>query len=355
MLLVKQSTAFLLPALLIYVLGTPRRGALWHPASWPAYLLLAVAMAAVAAHALKFGNLALSATVGTIGTGDQRGLTLLGVDRWLLYPRTLIETWGPPLTVLSLLGAILPRRPHEDRLPLVFAWLACWYLAVTLMIAGPNAPRYTMYAMPALGLLAARPLLWLQERHRWRVAGMAILATALAWNVWRTHDRPRPHVSGYRSAADQIHATGTRGPLLFAGKHDGNFVFHLRQLDTDRRHVVLRADKILLSLAVHKYFGMQSHVSSTQDVEALIRRYGIEYVLVESPDVLELPEFALLDQLVRGATFDKVGSLPVHSGGGAVAPASIEIYRYRDFTPVKNAEIVIPLPHMGREIRFTPR
>lgn len=355
MLLIKQSTAFLLPALLIYVVWTPRRSVLWHPAAWPAYLLLAVAMAAVTVHALKFGSQGLEATVGTVGTGGERGLPLLGVDRWLLYPRTLLETWGLPLTVLSIVGALLPRRPHEDRLPLVFAWLACWYVAVTLMIAGPNAPRYTMYAMPALGLLAARPLLWLDEHQPWRVAGVAVLAAALAWNVWRTLEQPLPYVSGYRAAAEQIHATGTRAPLLFAGKHDGNFVFHLRRLDDERRHVVLRADKILLSLAVHKYFGMQSHVGSTEDIEALIRRYGIEYVLLESPDVLELPEFALLAQLVRGDGFEKVGNLPVRSGGGAVAPASIQIYRYRAFTPVENAEIVIPLPHMGREIRFRAR
>jgi hypothetical protein len=354
-LLVKQSAAFILPAMLAYVLWSPRRHVLWHRSAWPAYLLLIGAIAVVALHAIKFGSQGLEATVGTVGTGGERGLPLLSLDRWLLYPRTLLETWGLPLLLLSALGALIPRRSHEDRLPLVLAWVVCWYVAVTLMIAGPNAPRYTMYAMPALALLAARPLVLVEDRPKLRAAVIVVLVGALGWNVWRTVEQPVPNVSGYRQAAEQIHATGTRAPMLFAGKHDGNFIFHLRRLDAERRHVVLRADKILLSLAVHKYFGMQSHVGSTADIEALVRRYGIEYVLLESPDVLDLKEFALLGQLVRGPAFEQVASLAVRSGGGAVAPKAIEIYRYRGYVPVEGAEIVIPLPHMGREIRFTPR
>ncbi len=54
---VKQTVALLLPALLAYALISPRRVALWRVQALPAYLIVALAIALVALHALKFGNL----------------------------------------------------------------------------------------------------------------------------------------------------------------------------------------------------------------------------------------------------------------------------------------------------------
>jgi len=142
--------------------------------------------------------------------------------------------------------------------------------------------------------------------------------------------------------------------MLYAGKHDGNFIFHLRRLDSARQHVVLRADKILVSLAVHKYFGMQSHVRSLEEIRDMMARYGVQYVVLESPDILKLKEFGMLARLVQEPEFEKVKVFPVVASGGALGPERVEIYRYRDFQPGNASEIVIPLPHMGREIRFRP-
>jgi hypothetical protein len=116
--------------------------------------------------------------------------------------------------------------------------------------------------------------------------------------------------------------------------------------------VVLRADKLLVSLAVHKYFGMTSHVSGVDDIRALIRRYGIEYVVIERPDIVGVPEFEMLAGLLAQADFERVAEFPVHASGGAEAPERIVLHRYRDHVPAADAEIVIPLPHLGREIRF---
>ena len=54
------------------------------------------------------------------------------------------------------------------------------------------------------------------------------------------------------------------------------------------------------------------------------------------------------------SVFEKVKFVPVRSGGGVSAPDVVEIYRYRSFVHVEDVEIVIPLPHMGWEIRFKP-
>jgi uncharacterized membrane protein len=61
---VKQTVALLLPALALYGLWSSRRSALWRAQAIPAYALVILALAIVALHAVKFGNLGLAATVG---------------------------------------------------------------------------------------------------------------------------------------------------------------------------------------------------------------------------------------------------------------------------------------------------
>jgi hypothetical protein len=62
----------------------------------------------------------------------------------------------------------------------------------------------------------------------------------------------------------------------------------------------------------------------------------------------------MLGELVRGPLFERARVVPVRSVGGVTAPDVVEIYRYRNFTRVEDVEILIPLPHMGWEIRFKP-
>src|SRR5574337_89628 len=347
-LMIKQTAGFMLPALVLYGLATPSRAALWRRQAWAGVLITALAVAVVAIHAVKFGSEGLSASLGEVPKASGAASARWSVERWFFYPLTLWDTWGPYLTVLSVFGAMLPRRAGERCLPMIYAWVVCWYVAATLVLAGPNAARYTMYVFPALGLLAARPVFVLADRVGARTLAVVVVAVGAGINLWRTSIEPVPRLDGYRPVAEFVHATGTRAPILYAGKHDGNFIFDLRRVDVARQHVVLRADKILVSLAVHKYFGMQSHVQSLDDIRALIARDGVQSVVVESPDILGLKEFAMLARLVEEPDFEKVKVFPVAVSGGADAPNRVEVYRFRAYQPGTESEIVIPLPHMGR-------
>ena len=352
-LLVKQTVALILPALFIYGLWSPRRSAMWRWQAAPAYLFVLMAIAITAVHAVKFGGLGLAATVGDTRTELGLSASRLSLERWLLYPTVLVQTWGWPLLVMSGIGVLLPSKGNETRLPLLYAWLGCWYLAMTLVLGAPgNAPRYALYVLPVLAAFAARPIFLLRENAKIRAVVVVMLVAAIGFNVWRSIKQPVPYVNGYREAAEFVSEQHTKSPMLFAGKHDGSFIFHLRRLADKRNDVVLRADKVLVSLAVHKYFGMESHVNSLDDIRALIKRYGVEFIVIEQPDIVGVKEFGMLADLMQQPDFEKIKVMPVSSGGGAAAPERIEIYRYRDYQAMDDATIVIPLPHIGREIRF---
>jgi hypothetical protein len=352
-LLFKQTIALLMPAMFFYALWSPRRSALWDWRAAPAYVLVIAALAIMAIHTLKFGSQGLSATLGDVGSGAGVRASRFALQRWLVYPIALVHTWGWPLMILSAIGMSLPSKGRESGLPLLYAWLFWWYVPFTLLFGDPDgARRYTMYVFPVLAVFAARPLLFLRDHASMRVALSIVLLAVLFYRAWRSFEQPVPHVDGYREAAAYVHKLQTRSPLLFAGKYDGSFIFHLRQLNDKRDDVVLRADKVLVSIAVQKNFGVQSHVGGEDDIRALIKRYGIEFILVEQPDLVGVKEFGMLYALMQRPDFERVKVLPVTAGGGAMAPDRVEVFRYRDHKPADSATIVIPLPHMGREIRF---
>ncbi len=352
-LIFKQTVALLLPGLVSYALWTQRRTALWRWDALPAYLIVIATLAIVGLHAVKFGNLGLAATLGDSHVGVGGSAARLSVERWLLYPNSLVETWGWPLLALSIFGAVLPTRGNEPQLPLLYFWLACWYIMMTLLLgAAGNAPRYTLYVFPVLAVFAARPVFLLWHNAFLRNIAIAVVLFSIGFNTFRSFVQVVPHVDGYRDAAEFIHKESAKGPIIFAGKHDGSFIFHLRTLDNRRNEVILRADKILVSHAVHKFFGMPSHVQSLDDIHELIDRYGVEFVLVERPDLVGIKEFEMLNLLLQGPSFEKIRTQSIVSGGGAMAPERIEIYRYLDRKPAEDAMIVIPLPHLQREIRF---
>jgi len=139
---------------------------------------------------------------------------------------------------------------------------------------------------------------------------------------------------------------------LFAGRFDGNFIFHLRDMDTARQQVVLRGDKILVSMSVQKYFGMQSYVQNEADILKILDKYGVGLVVVENPDLVGLKEFDLLNNTLTKPQFRLLKEYPIDTTLAEASRVKIQIYQYLEQKPSKDGTIVIPLPHMGREIRL---
>lgn len=354
MLLLKQSTVFILPALLAYAAFSGRGRLLVRREALAAYVLVALALALLTVHALKFGIVGLGATLGQLHEDAGAATSRFSWARWLLYPEALLKTWGIPLTVLSVLGMFATfgsrRRPHDV---LIWCWLIAWYLMVTFLFGvKDNAARYTLYAMPPLALLACRGLVELPARrfvHNLALGGITLLVAWSGWQAWRS---PHPYVNGYQEAARRVMAQPHAGPILFAGRFDGNFIFHLRNMDPSRQQVVLRGDKILLSMSVHKYFGMQSYAQNEDDILKILDKYGIGLVVVENPDLVGLKEFGLLNAALEKPLFRLLQELPLASSLPEVASAKVRVYQYLDQKMSKDGTIVIPLPHMGREIRL---
>jgi hypothetical protein len=357
-LLLKQSTVFILPALLAYALLSGRKALMWRWEAALAYVIVALALAILTAHALKFGAVGLGATVGNLHEAGHGAPPMFSLERWMLYLRTLWQVGGPLLSVLCIIGVIqlaLVRIAPQDWL--IVSWLVTWYLMATVLFGVPyNAERYTMYVLPALALLACRPFYnfgKLSQVIRWPVLGL--ISVLVVWNLWKVQGEEPRYVAGYRQAAEYVMSQENPGLILFAGKHDGNFIFNLRALDRDKDMIVLRADKVLVSMAVQKYFGTLSYVKTEEDVLALIDRYGVGLVVIESRDIVGLPEFSMLSKVLAGPQFRLQEDIPVRTNLPEFSNLSLRVYRYLDKKSRVGSPVVIPLPHMGMEIKLNHR
>lgn len=351
MVLTKQTSLFLFPPLLIYALFQQSFKTLFRKEVLPAYLLTGLALAVVYIHARKFG-------VNAFG-GDNRAYdyqALFSVERWTMCARVIYQAYTLPVLLLAATGiltiAVNKKRNAYDAL--ILAWLVFWYLAITIVISAENnVLRYTTYLAPVLALLASRSFFSVDPKKP--IMGYVAFSTAILvaiWNVVVLSDNDQPYVDGYRKAAQFIHNHSVAAPVLFCCKHDGNFIFNLRVLDSERNHIVLRADKVMVSMAVHKHFGVKSYVENKNDILTVLDQYGVGYIVSEDHDLVGMEEFELLIDTLKGDEFELVKSFALDTNVDEFKDTNIHIYRYLQQKPIGNDEIVIPMPHLKREIRL---
>jgi hypothetical protein len=358
MLLTKQTTAFILPVMLLYPYFTSSSKSLWGRESIWAYLIILAALAALAIHAAKFGSLGLGATLGTLHQKGGLAPPRLSLSRWLLLTKVFLEAYSWPM-ILLFMGGILTvfRRPRNSQDILILIWVIFWYISFTLSTGGVyhNLLRYSIYVTPAVALLASRTLYLYPASHYVHKIMLVAMIFLIIWNGFLDLKFEHPFVSGYQRAARFVMSLPDKGTTLVSLKHNGNFIFHVRKEDDKREKIVLRSDKILVSMAVHKHFGVKSYVKNKEDIHEILDRYGVGIIVVENRDLIGLPEMKLLLQTLKGTKFQLLEEFPVQTNQPNLAGIKIRVYRYLDRKSVDNGTIRIPMPHIGRELRMPVR
>lgn len=352
-LLVKQTTLFMIPVLLTYALVNPTgRSALWRKESWWGVILVFLALVVIAVHAIKFGPAVATSGETYEGSGSA---ALWSWKRWGTYGESLYLGTGPFMAILAAAGLILSLyRRQSQAIALPITWLAGSYVWCTYLTGVPgNSERYAFYAMPAVAFLAAYGIHHFHDRVSWKWSWAAALFLAVGTQVSSALLTTHHYVSGYEAAAQTVYGLPNSGTILFAGKHDGNFIFHLRELDTHRQRVVLRGDKVLVSMSVHKYFGVKSHLYDAADVQKSLNDHGVRWIVVESRDLVGLKEFELLHQVLEGPGYRLVNRIPVLTKVPEFRDTDILIYENLGLVLPAEGRIRINYPYLGRSFEFT--
>jgi hypothetical protein len=137
------------------------------------------------------------------------------------------------------------------------------------------------------------------------LAGVAVYAYSVAFAA-------PPVVTGYRDIAAYVASYAPKnGVVLFAGYRDGNFVFAIRE-HTERPDLTLiRADKLLLTVAVERIRGVQEAGLDEAAILALLKSAGVSMVVAQADFWQDIRQMARLYNVLHGEAFRLDHSFPI--------------------------------------------
>jgi hypothetical protein len=118
----------------------------------------------------------------------------------------------------------------------------------------------------------------------------------------------------------------------------------------DRRDLyMIRADKLLLEIAVRREAHVDQKSFTTQQIGEMLDRYGVQYVVAQTDFWTDLEVMANLQTLLQSDHFEAVATIPVTAN---IPTEDKELRIYRNTHPIdaKRPEIELDLPIIGRSV-----
>ncbi|HEV2263565.1 MAG TPA: glycosyltransferase family 39 protein [Stellaceae bacterium] len=341
----KYNVAFVVAALLLTLIAARGRSLLRGRRLW--WTAAAAAVGALPAIGLlfTFGSANLQSAADLSGE-----LPRWSFAAWSFYPVLLPQIVGWPvlgLAVAGLVAFVAGRIPALKGWPawLLLGWTFIGYAFFTAIAV--REPRHLMTALPPLAVLAACALDRLLPRRIGGIVALAVGAGVFAWTV--AYD-PVPTVIGYKHLADYV-ADGVpaNARVLFSGYRDGNFVFDLRMREDRRDISTIRADKLLLRIAIERRRGVGEADYSQAQIAALIRTLGIDLVVAQDGFWADLTEMHRLADVLAGPDFTPVAHFTI---GGTMGRTDRSFTIYRPNYPVeqKTRTLELDMPIFGGRI-----
>lgn len=295
---------------------------------------------------LKFGQANVQ-SVGGIADSVASRASLAG---WLWYARQFASQLGWPLLIASgagLLWALVRQRsaPWFAGARFWLLWLVVGYVFYSLIDL--KEARHSVYLLPAFVFFAVGAAQALLPRPYSSVAVLALVGATAAITVFT---RPVHYVDGYARVVDEITKLAPKDSVvLFSGYRDGAFIFNLREREDRRDLSVLRADKILLSLAVRRELGVEEKPMTDEQLGQLINDSGVHYVVMQPGFWTDLEAMRRFERVVTGPQFQEVARIPTPANHKA---HETELVIYRNLGPVgpKPDKLNIELKIINRQI-----
>jgi 4-amino-4-deoxy-L-arabinose transferase-like glycosyltransferase len=321
--------------------------------AWLVAGLSALALVPLAVLTLKFGQANVQSVSGVADAVASRA----SMAGWVWYGRQLPGQLGWPLALLAAAGAVWAalvlwqrrwRQPDQaQRQGLWFwgLWFGLGYLFYSLIDL--KEARHSVFILPALVFLAVWAVLaWLPRVAANAALAVLVLVTAAITALWR----PVFYVDGYARVVDEV---ARRAPpdsvVLFSGYRDGSFTFNLRTREDRRDLSVLRADKILLSLAVRRELGVQDKGLSESEIAQIINASGVHYVVMQPGFWTDLQAMRRFEAVLASDQFEEVARVPTPANHRA-HETELVIYRNKGPVAPKPDKLNIELKIIGRTI-----
>lgn len=318
----------------------------------PRYLILAAAflvlLVPLAVLTLKFGQANIQSVTGIQDHNVERW----SIEGWLWYLRQVPRQmdWAVPIAaVLGLLAApFLGRREGGPDWTVLLGWFLIGYVFFSLIDL--KEARHSIMILPPIAVAAA--YLGQEITRRIRLGWLAPIG-ALAYAGYTLYVHEVPRLQGYREAAQRAAEIAPPGDIvLFSGYRDGAFIYNMRTAVGRPDLTTLRADKLLLEIAVRRELGVKQQSYSEEEIAELIDRHGVHTVVAQTDFWTDLDQMAKLQNVLRSAHFQEVARIPIRAN---IEVRDKELVVYRNLGQVSEGEkrLSIKLPMIGRKLEGT--
>jgi len=346
----KQTSGFLLPALVAapFFHGGKKHFNLRNISA--AVFLFVLICAPVGFVTLKFGGANLAAATG----GDR--IPLFSPENWLVNLKFLATTQaGPVVAALAFAGIIYAVLKRDKRVSLIVLFFASNYLAFSVI--SYKSSRLSMFWVPAAATLAVYVISEAGGRESWKKMKIALVLLLLLFQVAYLYRFGKIiRVNGYRDAAHYIvENSGDAQVVMVQAYHNGNFIFHIRELDSEKRIIVLRSSKMLYSSAVMQQFGTRIFAKDANEILEILKRLGAKFVVLESRQIKKEEDnnaTRALRELVRGRLFSLKKVIPIKSSDPLIKGVKLNIYEFLECRPIIDDYIEIDLMSIGRKVKI---
>jgi hypothetical protein len=238
-------------------------------------------------------------------------------------------------------------RISLERGDLVFwsAWLTIGYVFFSLIDL--KEARHSVFILPPLVFLAYRFIANIRSHKLGLLVATALsIAVLVETAVWR----PVLYVDGYAAAAAYIaeHAP-TDSAVVFSGYRDGSFVFNMRARKDRPDLSIVRADKLLLKVAVRRELGVEEKQIAESEIADMLNRLGARYVVAQPGFWNDLAAMQRFERVLASAQFERVATIATPANFNA-HEKELVIYRNRGRVAAKPERIDIDLPIIQRSI-----
>jgi hypothetical protein len=290
---------------------------------WWVAMLALVTLVPLMVLTLKFGQANVQSVTGVADAVASRA----SWQGWFWYLKQIPSQVGWPLVVLSLVGAVVAAWRRLPGLGLWWLSFAVGYLFFSSIDL--KEARHSVFLLTAVVFFAVLALHMLvpARLQAWALAGLVLLTAAFT-----ALDRPVYFVDGYaRAAAEVARLTPPNGAVMFSGYRDGSFVFNMRARE-DRRDIhTLRADKLLVGVAVRRELGVEEKDLSEAQIADALNRQGVHYVVMQPGFWTDLEVMRRFERVVTGPQFQLVATVPTPANHKS---HETELRIYRNLGPV---------------------
>ena len=112
---------------------------------------------------------------------------------------------------------------------------------------------------------------------------------------------------------------------------NGNLIFHIRKHDIDRKLIILRGGKILVSTNIVPKYGISYNANNQQDIINIFKDYGIKYIIVEDKDIEDISIYKILRNLLKDRNkFNMINKISIDSNKARYKDMNLLIYEYKE-------------------------